>query len=893
MKNLRLRAWMVGTLLAAAVALASYSELPGLREIEARTLDSIFRHGRANPPEPTRAIVHLDIDDQSLDLVGEWPWPRALLARSIRMIDDLGARVIAVDILLTEPREPDGDQELEEVFRDAQAKVILAVNPIETAAQLEGAQRWDDIVGALRTNIRLDADDLVQGLKLSPERAARVRDHLNKYKRIAIRRAVHELRDEDRVSLGALRARLLVPADRALTNFPELPLLRKAITHSNARLLLERTLPLAQPNVSYAHADSVKPALERFAQHVEAGVVKAEPDPDGFLRHVTLRWNIRGRVYPQLGAAAAAAFLDVSPETFAAEPMTFPGAQQPLTISGDRILLSWPRVDPLHPTKFAPHVPLGRVLELARGERELARLVTEQRKRTRELVQRYLATEYSLDDLDNPETAAEIEEELAGEAEMQLQEVEGHGEEETEAERQIVTLWRNWVTAREKILAAQEVLPPARRRLAEAIDGKLVFVGWSASGNFGDFYSTAADRRTPGVVAHGVVANSIITSYVVTRAPRWVGALMALVLGVIATFVTRRVGPRFSFFLILLLATLYLTVNLLVVFDERKIVIATAAPMLSIFAAWAATTVVRAIRERREKAQLQRQFGARVSPKLFEFLIEHPDLVHLEGEEREVTCFFSDLAGFTEISESLDSKRTVALLNAYMFAMNEVLTRHSAYVNKFLGDGIMTVWGAFERDTPHAESACRAALECQTRLQQMNEGAEMDGLSHLAMRIGIATGVVTLGDCGAPPDLRDYTVIGDSANLAARLESANKQFGTRILINGTTKSQISDEILTRPLGRVTVVGQKTPTEIHEVVALTADASDEQRARIEQTSEAIDAFVAREWDAATSLWQALDNDAESTVIAGLYLAAIEVARAESDADFDGVLHLTRK
>jgi len=898
---LRPRAWMVGTLLAALAALGVWLQVPGVREAEARTLDLIFRYGRPNPPEPTRAIVHLDVDNQSLDLVGRWPWPRATLARAIRSIDELGARVIAIDILLTEPQEPrylkdgviDDDRVLEETFEQARAKVILAVDPVTTAAELEGAARWNDIVAALRTSIRLSAEELVQGLKLSPERAARVRSHLNKYKRIAIRKAVEELRDENRLSLDALRARMLTAEDRKLEEFPELKLLRTEVARSNARTLLERQLPKARIGTAYDRADTLNPPLERFAQHVTPGVVKADPDSDGILRRIALRWNIRGHIYPQLGVAAAAAFLGLQPGELASGKLVFPGSEGPFEIDGRRILLSWPRFDPLQPSTFATHIPLGRIVELARGEEQLARLEVDQRARTRELVLRYLASEYSLEDLDDAAKAKEIDEELLSEAEMQVGDVAGVDDDESEEDRRILKLWRNWLKDREKILAARAILPPARRRLAEAIDGKLVFVGWSASGNFGDFYPTAVDKRMPGVVAHGIVANSLITSYVVREAPAWVGALITLALGILATIVTRHAGPRFSFLLVFLLAILFLTVDLLVVFNRHDTAMATAMPLIAIFAAWAGTTVVRAIRERREKAQLQRQFGARVSPRLFEFLIEHPDLVHLEGEEREVTCFFSDLAGFTELSERLDSKATVALLNSYMFAMNGVLTKHSAYVNKFLGDGIMAVWGAFERDTPHAENACRAALECDQRLRELNQSRDLEGLPHLAMRIGIATGVVTLGDCGAPPDLRDYTVIGDSANLAARLESANKQFGTLILINGGTKEQISDDILTRPLGRVTVVGQKKPTDIHEVVALADSVTEQQRLRIEQTTAAVVSFREQKWDEAVTLWQQLREDSESAVLASLYLQAIETSRALPPAEFDGVLHLTRK
>jgi adenylate cyclase len=224
-----------------------------------------------------------------------------------------------------------------------------------------------------------------------------------------------------------------------------------------------------------------------------------------------------------------------------------------------------------------------------------------------------------------------------------------------------------------------------------------------------------------------------------------------------------------------------------------------------------------------------------------------------------------------------------------MYAMNEVLTKHAAYVNKFLGDGIMTVWGAFERDTPHAQNACRAALECFERLAEFNRSKEVEGLPDLSMRIGIATGVVTLGDCGAPPDLQDYTVIGDTANLAARLESANKQFGTRILINGRTKELLSEDIVTRPLGRVTVVGQKRPSEIHEVMGIAGSLTAEDQERITKTQGAVAAFAEQRFDDARAAWNSLRADPRTATLAGLYLEELD-APAEN---FDGVLHLTKK
>jgi adenylate cyclase len=301
---------------------------------------------------------------------------------------------------------------------------------------------------------------------------------------------------------------------------------------------------------------------------------------------------------------------------------------------------------------------------------------------------------------------------------------------------------------------------------------------------------------------------------------------------------------------------------------------------------------MRAVHVLREKAQLRKQFGSRISPQLFRYLIDNPDRVSLEGEEKEVTCFFSDLAGFTSLSESLDSRQTVALLNRYMRAMNDELMRREAYVNKFLGDGIMAVWGAFASDPKQVELACRAALACVNRLEQLTKELEAQGLPRLAMRVGIATGVGTVGDCGAPPDLRDYTVIGDTANLAARLESANKQFGTKILIDGRTKELLPADLLTRPLGHVAVVGQQQATDLHELVAVKGEETPPQRDLIQRTTHAIERFRAGDFEGAKGAWRGIVAAHGPSPAADLYLEEIE-ARVGEPAPVEPVLRLAKK
>ena len=148
----------------------------------------------------------------------------------------------------------------------------------------------------------------------------------------------------------------------------------------------------------------------------------------------------------------------------------------------------------------------------------------------------------------------------------------------------------------------------------------------------------------------------------------------------------------------------------------------------------------------------------------------------MAGQCREVSILFADLAGFTTASERMGPEATVALLNRCMRDLTEQLTEHSAYVNKFLGDGLLAFWSAFGEQEDQADLACSAALACGRVIDAINADRPND--PPLRARVGVATGEAIVGDCGAPPKLNDYTVIGDTANLAARLESANKQFGT-------------------------------------------------------------------------------------------------------------------
>jgi len=252
---------------------------------------------------------------------------------------------------------------------------------------------------------------------------------------------------------------------------------------------------------------------------------------------------------------------------------------------------------------------------------------------------------------------------------------------------------------------------------------------------------------------------------------------------------------------------------------------------------------------------------------------------------------FGDLAGFTSIAEALGGPGVVRTLNTYLGKISEELVDRNAYVNKFLGDGFMAFWSAFGDEARQESMAAESAVACQRAVAELGKSAE-SGSPKISLRLGIATGDAVVGDCGAPPKLNDYTAIGDCVNLSARLESANKQFGTAILMDGPTHRGFVSQggnpnVRTRALGAIVVVGQSKPVEIFEVCPADADGE-----WIAATEAAVGLFREKRTADAEQAWRAFESKYGPSKLSGMYLAAVEDVRS-GDAPEDGVLHLRAK
>lgn len=345
-----------------------------------------------------------------------------------------------------------------------------------------------------------------------------------------------------------------------------------------------------------------------------------------------------------------------------------------------------------------------------------------------------------------------------------------------------------------------------------AFDGKIVFVGTTASGLF-DRYATPFPTGAAGVELHATFAENLLTGTFMRRASPGTDLLVAgaAALAVAVAAALLPVSLAVVITGVVAGATGYgLTLGV-----GRGLWISAVVPAAAVALALFGGVAWRYVVEDREKRRIRRLFGQYVSKDVAEQLMADPSLVRLGGQRREMTVLFSDIRGFTSASERATPEAVVAQLNEYFGAMVDVLFRHGGTLDKFVGDMVMGLFGAPIDDPRHADHAVEAALDMIRTLERLNVKWQHEGRPVLNIGIGINSGEMIAGNIGSEA-IMSYTVIGDAVNLGSRLESLNKDYGTRILISESTRASLTVPVATRPLGAVTVKGRSQPVQIYEV-----------------------------------------------------------------------------
>ena len=290
----------------------------------------------------------------------------------------------------------------------------------------------------------------------------------------------------------------------------------------------------------------------------------------------------------------------------------------------------------------------------------------------------------------------------------------------------------------------------------------------------------------------------------------------------------------------------------------------------------------------REHRFIQSAFQHYVSPALVKQIVQKPESLSLGGEKKEVSIFFSDIAGFTSISEKMDASSVATLLNDYLSLMTEIIQEHGGTVDKFVGDAVIAFWNAPLIDEVHGLNAVNAAINCQKMLKNEQERFLSFYGVHPKTRIGINTGLVNVGNFGSKSRF-NYTIIGDEVNLASRLEGANKQFGTLILLSEQTKSCLNDSIDLRKVGQVQVLGKERPIWVFEPLFSPTQIFFSNKKRLSSFEQALNLFQSGKLNEAREVFLEFSSDP----VSNSYIDRIQLELSKHDNSFNPVWKLSEK
>ncbi|MDH3386697.1 MAG: adenylate/guanylate cyclase domain-containing protein [Gammaproteobacteria bacterium] len=438
-------------------------------------------------------------------------------------------------------------------------------------------------------------------------------------------------------------------------------------------------------------------------------------------------------------------------------------------------------------------------------------------------------------------------------------------------------------------IPAHEVLN--RKTDPRALRDKIVLVGTSAPGLL-DLRSTPVQNIYPGVEVHANIISGILDDRIKHK-PAWTVGYEFVLLVVIAVsmaLLLPLVSP-----LLAAAGTLGLTGVVIVgtfLAWNNNLILPMASPLLLLLLMFMLHMSYGFFIESRGKRQLAHLFGHYIPPELVDEMSESPEEYSLEGENREMTVLFSDVRGFTSISEGMDPKQLTRLMNALLTPMTRVIHKNRGTIDKYMGDAIMSFWGAPLHDSEHARHALYAAMEMMDELKIMQEDFEQRGWPMVNIGIGLNTGDMNVGNMGSEFRMA-YTVLGDAVNLGSRLEGLTKNYGVNIIVSETTKAAIP-EFVFRELDLVRVKGKNEPVAIFEPVGHKNDLGKSVTSELTAYKKALRNFRAQSWDKAEVDFFNLNRTNPDRMLYQVYLDRIAVYRKEPPGEgWDGVFTHTTK
>lgn len=424
--------------------------------------------------------------------------------------------------------------------------------------------------------------------------------------------------------------------------------------------------------------------------------------------------------------------------------------------------------------------------------------------------------------------------------------------------------------------------------------GSIVIVGPSAVG-LSDLRTTPVGPNYPGVESQATVIDALLRGDAPYQPDYAIGLnLMAIVVfGILLACIMPLLGPGLMSLLGFSAMAALLGFNFWA-WQKHGLDLPVSAPLLTVLSLYVINLTFGFLSTAQQKDQIKGMFGQYVAPAHIDRLLGDPAALSFQGESKQMTVLFSDIRGFTTISEKLTANELKDVLNRYLTPMTEVIFDQFGTIDKYVGDMIMAFWGAPLDDPNQQEHAVMCAILMQRRLTQLREEFRKDGYPDVYAGIGLNTGMMNVGDMGSSYR-RAYTVLGDAVNLGSRLESITKFYGVGCLISETTKTGLEDKILFREIDNIIVKGKKEPILVYEPVETREAATDDMLRAVDDYGVARQHYLTKQWDEAASLFgRLLERDPSSAKLYKLYLERIRHYRQEAlPDDWAGVWEHTEK
>ncbi|PKK90807.1 MAG: hypothetical protein CVV64_07975 [Candidatus Wallbacteria bacterium HGW-Wallbacteria-1] len=653
--------------------------------------------------------------------------------------------------------------------------------------------------------------------------------------------------------------------------------------------------------------------------------VNAMPDSDGVFRRVPLFYRSRGKVFLQLALTGFLTASSLSGQTLEITPrgsLQISGAGRadvPLTRNGE-LLVNWAGE---YGSAF-DHISAAALLDFNRmrveKERELSRIsdlyemgflnrLRERKSEVRNLLRLKPGSRAG----DFPQLGS-YDPELPLKNLLEIMD----GEEEKSLEGLIPTLERTLAkleSARPRFLEKPDRLKDLDERikavksdmvavgdykvqiskmaarLKSYVKDRICLVGMSATSTT-DIGVTPFQRRYPMVGIHGNILNTLISGKYIVQDSTELRFFLFLALGAVTGFIVPGFRIKRGGSLCLLLSILY---SFAAVWTFRKLGVwlALAGPLCVILVSYTLISFIKFITEEKEKRFIKGAFGQYLSPKIIEQILADPSKLQLGGEKKVCTAFFSDVAGFSTISEHLTPEELVQLLNEYLTEMTNIILSYDGTVDKYEGDAIIAIFGAPINYDDHARRACEASVRMQKRLIELRDKWRSEGKQELTVRIGLNTGAMVVGNMGSIQRM-DYTMMGDSVNLASRLEGANKPYGTHAMISEFTYEHCRDFIEARELDKIRVVGKNEPITVYELMDVAGGLDVDRQRMVTDYHRGLQLYKSAKWEDALKVFQSILADFPEDGPSRTYEQRCrEFIASPPSADWDGVYVLKSK